>query len=446
MNVESIADDLEHDVRHADLRRASDRLTGLAPIEVVHVVERLTPKRRAVVFRLLPKSMAPLVFERLDRDLQRELILKLPPPDGAVAFARLGAHDRARLLHIIPTQEAERLLAGLPPTEQENTSVLRQYREGSIGQWMRSRHLSLRPEVTAVEALGLVGESPDDPGALHILPVADAEGRLLGVISLPDVMAVDPRIQVKELMRPPESVPVDMPAEDAARRCADLKLMAMPVVDTENHLVGVFTVLDALHILEDAESEDTARAGGSEPLRRPYLATPVMRLVQTRVVWLLVLGISAILTVQVLELFEATLNQMVVLALFIPLLTGTGGNTGNQAATTVTRALALGDVRMRDIGKILAREVRVGLILGLVLGTLGFVFSSVFYGTPVGLVIGLTLLSVCTMAATVGGAMPLIGKSIGVDPAVFSNSFISTFCDATGLLIYFLIARSVLGL
>jgi magnesium transporter len=225
-----------------------------------------------------------------------------------------------------------------------------------------------------------------------------------------------------------------------------LKLLALPVVDDSNRLAGMLTVADALRILEDAESEDTARAGGSEPLRRPYLATPVMRVVRSRVVWLLVLAVSAILTVQVLEIFEATLEQMVVLALFIPLLTGTGGNTGNQAATTVTRALALGDVRIRDMGKVLLREVRVGAVLGLMLGALGCAVASIFYGTGVGLVVGLTLLSVCTMAATVGGAMPLIGKSIKVDPAVFSNPFISTFCDATGLVMYFLIARTVLNL
>jgi magnesium transporter len=210
--------------------------------------------------------------------------------------------------------------------------------------------------------------------------------------------------------------------------------------------VGILTVDDALRVLEDADTEDQARIGGTEPLRRPYLSTPVSSIVRARVVWLLVLAIGATLTVQVLEVFEATLGEMVVLTLFIPLLIGTGGNTGNQAATTVTRALALNDVRPRDILRVLAREVRVGLLLGLLLGTLGFAAAALFYDPPLGLTIGLTLLSICTMAATVGGAMPLLARAVHADPAVFSNPFITTFIDATGLLLYFLIARLILNI
>ena len=219
----------------------------------------------------------------------------------------------------------------------------------------------------------------------------------------------------------------------------------MPIVDSEVRLLGILTVDDAHQILRDAEEEDTARAGGSEPLRRPYLTTSIFLIARSRVVWLLVLAVSALLTVQVLEVFEATLEQMVVLALFIPLLTGTGGNTGSQAATTITRALALGEVRPRDIGRVLLREVRVGTMLGLLLGTLGFALASLVYDVPTGVVIGTTLLCVCAMAATVGGAMPILAKTIRVDPAVFSTPFITTFCDATGLLIYFTIAKAILG-
>lgn len=172
----------------------------------------------------------------------------------------------------------------------------------------------------------------------------------------------------------------------------------------------------------------------------------MFQVARSRVVWLMVLAMSAILTVQVLEVFEATLEQKVILALFIPLLTGTGGNTGSQAATTITRALATGEVRTGDVGRVLAREVQVGLMLGLLLGLIGFALTSLVYDTPTGLVIGLTLVCVCAMAATVGGAMPLVAKGLRVDPAVFSTPFITTFCDATGRVIYFTIAKMVLGI
>mgnify|MGYP003441121066 FL=1 len=201
-----------------------------------------------------------------------------------------------------------------------------------------------------------------------------------------------------------------------------------------------------MRILERDASEDLARQGGVEPLQRPYLSTPITSIVRSRVVWLFVLAVGATLTVQVLSVFEDTLEQVTVLALFVPLLIGTGGNTGNQAATTVTRALALGDVRPADLFSVLLRELRVGVLLGVLLGALGFALTSVFYDVQVATVIALTLVAVCTLAATIGGVMPLAARAIKVDPAVFSNPFITTFVDASGLIIYFLIARAVLGI
>ena len=201
-----------------------------------------------------------------------------------------------------------------------------------------------------------------------------------------------------------------------------------------------------MRILEREDSEDLARQGGVEPLQRPYLSTPITSIVRSRVVWLFVLAVGATLTVQVLSVFEDTLEQVTVLALFVPLLIGTGGNTGNQAATTVTRALALGDVRPADLFSVLLRELRIGVITGVLRAAMGFPLTSVFYDVQVATVIALTLVAVCTLAATIGGVMPLAARAIKVDPAVFSNPFITTFVDASGLIIYFLIARAVLGI
>jgi magnesium transporter len=251
---------------------------------------------------------------------------------------------------------------------------------------------------------------------------------------------------VGELANPSISVHAHTAREAAARTFLSHRLIAMPVVDEEERLLGILTMDDVLDIVDEEDAEDTARSGGSEPLDRSYLSSTILRIVRSRIVWLLVLAVSAILTVQVLEVYEDRLDQVVVLALFIPLLTGTGGNTGNQAATTVTRALAVGEVRIRDLGRVIWRELRVGAVLGSVLGSLGLLVAGLVYGWPIGLVIGLTLLTVCIMAATVGGLMPIIAKRVGADPAVFSNPFISTFCDATGLILYFTIATAVLGL
>lgn len=415
-------------------------------VDVISLLERLGDRDRAVVYRLLPKDKAAQVFEGLDATLQGHLVQALQDEDVASVFTGMDPDDRVRLLDELPASVATRLLQDLPVAERDLTAAILGYPQGSIGRRMSPQPVTTHPHLTAAQSLARIRNRMDRAETIYTVPVTDAGRDLVGTVSLRELMQADPDEVVADIMHTPHSARATDAAESAARRCADMRLLALPVVDAENRLVGILTVDDALDILEDAESEDHARIGGAEPLRRPYLTTPVRSIVRSRVVWLLVLALGAALTVRVLEVFEQTLEQMVVLSLFIPLLIGTGGNTGNQAATTITRALALDDVRPREIFQVLAREARVGFSLGLLLGGAGFVVVSLVYGVDIGMVIGLTLLSVCTMAASVGGVMPLIGRTVGVDPAVFSNPFITTFVDATGLLIYFFIAQAMLGL
>ncbi|QCU77966.1 magnesium transporter [Citricoccus sp. SGAir0253] len=443
---EAVIEAVDRALGGKDLQELSTVVHQLSASQVIDVAERLNVKDRAVVFRLLPKGQALEVFEGLDATLQGELVQGLKDEEVALLFADLDPDDRVGLLDELPATVARRLLLGLPPEERDLTAEVLGYPQGSIGRRMSPEYVVTHPELTAGQSLDRIHERLEDAETIYTLPVLDGQRRVVGVVSLRDLMRAHPQEPVSALMHAPEYVQATVTAESAARRCADLRILALPVVDNEARLVGILTVDDALWILEDAESEDAARISGSEPLRRPYLATPVRNIVRSRIVWLLVLAIGATLTVQVLSVFEDTLEQMVVLTLFIPLLIGIGGNTGNQAATTVTRALALGDVRPRDIGQVLAREVRVGSSLGLLLGSVGFAIAALVYDVQIGGVIGLTLLSICTMAATVGGIMPLIGKAIRADPAVFSNPFITTFVDATGLIVYFLIARAILNI
>ena len=228
------------------------------------------------------------------------------------------------------------------------------------------------------------------------------------------------------------SARVDSDQEEVARLMREADLLAIPIVDSEDRLVGIVTVDDAMEVLEEEETEDLARAGGAEPLRRPYLATSVLQIARSRVVWLLVLIVAATLTVNVLSAFEDDLDKVVALALFIPLVIGTGGNTGSQAATTVTRALAVGEVRFDDLGIVILREARVGLLLGAMLGILALLPAWIFVGRDIALVVSLTLVVVCTLAAFVGALLPLVARRVGVDPAVMSAPFITTLVDATG--------------
>lgn len=431
----------------------SSNLTNLATLarklkasDLVSLIERLNETDRAIVYRVLPKAVALEVFESLAPALQGELLEELNSEEVSGIFAKLDPDDRVGLLDELPAGVANRLLTGLSAKERGLTSEILGYAQGSIGRRMSPEFISLKSSDTVSQALAKVKSKLQSAETIYTLPVVDFSRELVGVISLRDLMRTQGRVMVSKVMSEPLMVTASDDEEFAARTCADLKVLALPVVDNESRLVGILTVDDALRILEEEESEDAARTGGAEPLRRPYLSTPVFAIVRSRVIWLLVLAFGATFTVSVLGAFEAEIEQLVVLTLFVPLLIGLGGNTGNQAATTVTRALALQDVRTRDIWQVLFREFRVGALLGLLLGSLGFGLAWAFFGIEIGTVIGLTLFSISTVAATVGGVMPLVGLALRADPAVFSNPFITTFVDATGLVIYFLIAKAVLGI
>ncbi|MGO1236251.1 MAG: magnesium transporter [Microbacterium gubbeenense] len=442
----AVINTITQSVNDNDLTKLAAAAGKLTTRQLVSTLERLSARQRAVAYRLLPKQRALEVFDALQPALQGELVEALQDAEVAALFAELNPDDRVWLMDELPATVAQRLLRGLPERDRQLTAEVLGYPQDSIGRRASPEVVATHPELTAAETLRRLRLRVDDAETVYTLPVVDHERRVVGVVSLRDLIGAEDDVLIESLMQEAHTAVATEDAEIAARRCTDLELLALPVVDSESRLVGILTIDDAVRILQHEESEDVARQGGVEPLNRPYLATPVLTLVRSRVVWLLVLALGATLTVQVLSVFEATLAQLTVLALFVPLLIGTGGNTGNQAATTVTRALALDDVRPRDVVKVLTREMRVGALLGLMLGTLGFAITSVIYEMNVGLVIGLTLLAVCTVAATVGGIMPILARAIHVDPAVFSNPFISTFVDATGLVIYFLIARAVLGI
>lgn len=441
-----LADTVEELVEAKNFTGIVETVTTLSTEQVTALLERLPIEQRAIVYRLLPKDNAIEVFERFSPALQRDLIQGLRDGEVATIFSDLDPDDRVWLLDELPAALAPRLLHGLSTKDRQLTSEVLGYPKGSVGRRMTPEYVSTRVDATVGQALQRVHVQLDDAETVYTLPVLDGSRHLTGVVSLRDLLRSDPEAGISEIMQDVSAMTAYETAEAAARRCAELGFLALPIVDREDRLVGMLTIDDAARILEHEETEDAARQGGVEPLRRPYLATPVRSLVSSRIIWLLVLAVGATLTVQVLSVFEATLEQVTVLALFMPLMIGTGGNTGNQAATTVTRALALGDVRPRDVWKVLLRELGVGMSLGALLGLLGGVVTTVIYDPSVGLIIGLTLLAVCTMAATIGGIMPMVARALRADPAVFSNPFISTFVDAAGLIVYFMIAQAVLHL
>ncbi|WP_025274289.1 magnesium transporter [Haloglycomyces albus] len=421
------------------------QLGDISTVELAEELPRMEVSEQALRFRLLPKDRALAVFEELDPVHQQELLDALKDEYVRDLLDSMEADDRAKLFDEVPAKVATRLQSQLSASERRATAQLLGYPPRSAGRIMTPDYVSLRATMTAAEAIERIRSIRVRPRHLDVLPVTDGHRKLLGVVDLPDLVAAPPDSAVANLVGlEHHEVETDADQEEAARLIQEANLNALPVVDHEGRLVGLVTVDDAMEILEEEDTEDAARTGGAEPLERPYLAAGVFRLARSRAMWLMILAVAATLTVSVLTYFESALEGAVILATFIPFLTGTGGNSGSQASAVIIRAMAVGEIRFSDTLRIIWREGRVGLCLGLMVGAVAGPVVGFIYGVPIGIVIGLTLIIICTWSTLVGSFLPLIATKVGVDPAVVSAPMIATLCDATGLIIYFSIATSIL--
>lgn len=445
VDFSTISSQIQDLLESQDFKELAALLRELNLPQTLQQLHRLSAKEMAIAYRLLAKEQALAVFARLEPALQAELISGLQHDTVSETFAVMAADDRVALLDELPAHLAATLLQGLDSAQRDEANVLLGYRAGVVGHLMNPYFVITHPELTVRESMQRVRAKLETAESVYTLVVTDSTRRLRGVVSLRDLLAAKEEQLISELLTPGDGVSAEEPVLEAARQVVLSQELLTPVVDSERRVVGVFSHSDAVSVLTNSDEQRAARSSGAEPLRRPYLSTTIGSLVRSRIVWLLVLAVGATLTVQVLSNFEETLESMVTLSLFIPLMVGIGGNTGNQAATTVTRALAMGDVRVGDLGRVLLRELGVGLMLGLSLGTIGFGVAGFIFEWSIAMIIGITLVALCTIAAGVGGVMPIIGKWLKVDPAVFSNPFISTFVDAAGLIVYFSVAVAVLG-
>jgi magnesium transporter len=435
-------------VRDGQTQRIAEWLQASTVLEIVDELSRLDPADTAVAFRLLPRDRALDVFEALDPGDQQQVLDGLRDDRVLSIIEALDPDDRARLFDEMPAKVVTRLLGQLSPDERALTTVLLGYPEESAGRLMSPEFVSLRATSTAAEAIDKIRREGLDAETVYALPVLDDHRHLIGITGLRALVLAPPSARVGELMTADDihQVTTDTDQEAAARLVREVGLIALPVVDSEGRLVGVITVDDALRVLEDEETEDFTLAGGASPLRVNYLSADVFGLARVRAFWLLLLIVAAAFTVNVLQVFESTIDQVVTLALFIPLITGTGGNSGAQSSTAVIRAMAVGEVRLSDLPRIVWRETRVGMLLGLMLGLAAGIPVTFLYDADLGVVIIITIFVVCTWATTVGSTLPLVARRAGVDPAVVSAPLITTLVDASALIIYFLIAKAILGI
>ncbi|MCO8128601.1 magnesium transporter [Acidimicrobiia bacterium EGI L10123] len=410
---------------------------------------------------------AQLVQRNLDDGA--ELLRAAPPTDAAEALRRLesghqallldrvGSQRRPQLLALMPPDERARMLTDsataeswvdeLPAAEAAETRRLLQYPPESVGRMMTQRMLELSASDRVAAALDRVRRCEPEVDTVYRLPVTDA-GMFVGMVELRDLLSAedDDHVGAHSQDVRADALSPDDDQEVAARRVLSTEALAVPVLDAEGALLGVVTIDDAMEVLGLEEAEDAAKTSGVDPLRRPYLTASLLRLVRSRAVWLVVAASAGVLTVQVLDHFEGELEEVVALALFIPLLLGTGGNIGAQAATTVVRAMAVDDLRIRDLPRVVWREASVGVMLGGLLAVLAALPIALAYEPKLAAVVCLTLVTVCVIGTSAGSVLPLVVGRVGGDPAVVSAPFITTLVDATGLLVYFAYARMVFGL
>jgi magnesium transporter len=422
-------------------------LTDSDPIAVAAELSRREPEKRAAIFQQLPAEMTNAVFWQLEPDDQAAVLDGLQHNQVIRLLESMDPDDRVHLFQVMPADMISRLMTQLSPRERRSTELLLAYPKETAGRIMNPEFIRLKPSMTVSAGLAEVRRHRDRAETIYVLPVSDDAMRLLGTVSLEDLVLAEPRQRIEKLIRQPQySVSAWDDQETTARLIQSADLVAVPVVEKDNRLVGLVTVDDAMDVLQSEDSEDMARAGATEPIGRAYFSVSLIRLVRSRIVWLSLLALAATLTVNVLSAFETTLETAVSLALFIPLLIGIGGNTGAQSATTIIRAIAIEEIDTSDLLRVLLREGLVGLILGVLLGVIAFVVVSTIFDRDIALIVALTLVTICTLAAIVGSSMPLFARILGVDPAVVSAPVVTTVVDATGLLVYFLVAAAVLGL
>jgi magnesium transporter len=420
------------------------------PADIADALDRLDAPDRLRVFQALAPAAAAEVLDEASAAVTRALLRALPPAAAAALLDRLPADDAAEVLGEDVPEQQQILLAAMAPGDAAHVRTLLHYPPKTAGRLMLDRFVALQPAMTAGAALAYVRRVADERATLDTLYVLDAAGRLSGLVTLRALVIAPPERRVSEFMTTRLiRVTPETDQEEVARLVAQYDLTSLPVVSADDRLLGIITVDDAIDVLLEESNEDVLRFGGVEgPANdQPYFTVSIPQAVRRRVVALFLLFVAESFTGSVLRLFEDELSQVVALSFFIPLLIGTGGNTGAQTVSTLIRGLAFGEIRLRDTWRVLARELSSGFLLGLLLGAVGLGRALLWDSSlPLALVVGLTLVAICTWANTVGALIPLVAHRVGVDPAIISAPLITTLVDATGLVIYLLIAKALLGL
>lgn len=423
-------------------------LIPVQPADIADVIESLPTRLQVVAFRLLPKDKAIYVYEHLEPSVQEALLEDFKHPDVLEIFDHISPDDRVRLLDELPAKVVKRLLQGLSAQERQSTALLLGYKSETAGRIMTPEYVSLKEEMTVAQALDRIRQIATTLETIYTLYVTDASRHLSGTLSLRNLLVAQPTDFIRDIMtREVIWVHTDTDQEEVARTIQHYDFLSVPVVDSEQRLVGIVTVDDVIDILEDEATEDIYTLGGVQSGGDDYFRTNLFTVARKRVVWLSVLLITNTLTTGVIRAQEDVLEKVVALAAFIPLLIDTGGNVGAQSSTVVIRGLSTEDLRGAEVWRIIWREAMAGILLGAVLGVVVTFWAYLLQGDwLVSIAVGGSLFAIAVLAAVAGSSLPFLFKTMNFDPALMSAPFITTAVDVLGVAIYLSFARWLLGL
>lgn len=424
-----------------------DAMETMHAADIAAVLGDCTKEQVPLLFRLLPKELAAETFSQMEEDKKELLIQSFSDSELKEVVDELYVDDAVDLVEEMPASVVKRILRQADPEKRKLINEILKYPEDSAGSIMTTEYVSLRPDMTVEDAIKRIRRTGVDKETINTCYVTDNNRKLIGIVTVRTLLLAEETDVMQDIMT--EDVISALTTDDREKVSLDFvkyDFSAMPVVDEENRLVGIVTIDDVIDVLQEETTEDIEKMGAITPLEKPYLKTGALEIFKSRIPWLLILMFSATFTGGIISYYESALTGFPVLIASIPMLMATGGNCGSQASVTVIRGLSIGEIEFSDVLRVVWKEIRVALLCGITLALLNFLFLIFVSGqsAAVAAVICLTLLSTVTAAKAVGCVLPMVASKIGFDPAVMASPFITTIIDALSLIIYVNIAMSLL--
>lgn len=443
MDIQALLELLERRDLHA-LRAA---LLEENEVDIAEFLEGLPQDKIVVVFRTLPKEMAAEVFSNLEADTQQVIIQSATDQEVSAIVEELYVDDAVDMLEELPANVVKRVLKAARPDTRKLINQFLNYPDNSVGSIMTAEFTDLKQSMTVSQAIAHIRRTGDNSESVYTCYVTDAGRRLEGVLTIKELLLAQDEQLIADLMETDViTAETTEDQEKAVERMMKYDFISLPVVDKEGRLVGIVTVDDVMDVMEEEATEDFEKMAAMAPSEKPYLKTSVLSLAKHRIMWLLVLMISGMITGGILGQYEAAFAAMPLLVTFIPMLTDTGGNAGSQSSTLVIRGMAVGEIQLKDFAKVFWKELRVSMLVGVVLSAVNFVRLIITYpgNYMVALTVALALFVTVMLAKTVGGVLPMAAKLCRADPAIMAAPLITTIVDAISLVVYFRIACALL--